>query len=110
MGGSKGNNDVLPWLELMLVLPKYQSSIVEFQDPIDYIFKIEKEGSKYGICKIIPQENPYRQFQSVTRKYQLHIHHVPTTSLSSRPSLLRKHTSNAILRRAWVMHFSNLFS
>ncbi|KHN07956.1 Lysine-specific demethylase REF6 [Glycine soja] len=42
----------------MPVAPEYRPSAAEFQDPISYIFKIEKEASKYGICKIIPPFPP----------------------------------------------------
>ncbi|KAL3015618.1 hypothetical protein AAZX31_06G166100 [Glycine max] len=55
---SEGNGDVLPWLKSMPVAPEYRPSAAEFQDPISYIFKIEKEASKYGICKIIPPFPP----------------------------------------------------
>lgn len=57
-GSSEGNGDVLPWLKSLPVAPEYRPSAAEFQDPIAYIFKIEKEASKYGICKIIPPFPP----------------------------------------------------
>ncbi|RDY11756.1 Lysine-specific demethylase REF6, partial [Mucuna pruriens] len=57
-GSSEGNGDVLPWLKSLPVAPEYRPSAAEFQDPIGYIFKIEKEASKYGICKIIPPFPP----------------------------------------------------
>ncbi|CAN0900377.1 Lysine-specific demethylase REF6 [Linum grandiflorum] len=46
--------DVLQWLRNLPVAPEYHPTLAEFQDPIAYIFKIEKEASKYGICKIVP--------------------------------------------------------
>ncbi|XP_057791470.1 lysine-specific demethylase REF6 [Salvia miltiorrhiza] len=49
-----GNIEVPPWLKSMAVAPEYHPTLAEFQDPIAYIFKIEKEASKYGICKIVP--------------------------------------------------------
>ncbi|KAL7099182.1 hypothetical protein ACP275_09G066800 [Erythranthe tilingii] len=53
-GGGGGSIDVSPWLKSMPVAPEYHPTLAEFQDPIAYIFKIEKEASKYGICKIVP--------------------------------------------------------
>lgn len=58
MASSEPNGDVFPWLKSMPVAPEYRPSEAEFEDPISYIFKIEKEASKYGICKIIPPFAP----------------------------------------------------
>ncbi|KAL1323427.1 hypothetical protein HN51_033774 [Arachis hypogaea] len=52
------NGDVFQWLKSMPLAPEYRPTLTEFQDPIAYIFKIEKEASKYGICKIIPPFPP----------------------------------------------------
>lgn len=46
--------EVFPWLKSLPLAPEYHPTLAEFQDPISYIFKIEEEASKYGICKIVP--------------------------------------------------------
>lgn len=50
--------EVFPWLKSLPLAPEYHPTVAEFQDPIGYIFKIEKEASKYGICKIVPPVPP----------------------------------------------------
>ncbi|CAK9172593.1 unnamed protein product [Ilex paraguariensis] len=48
------NIEVFSWLKNLPVAPEYQPTLAEFEDPIGFIFKIENEASKYGICKIVP--------------------------------------------------------
>ncbi|CAK9143493.1 unnamed protein product [Ilex paraguariensis] len=48
------NIEVFSWLKNLPVAPEYHPTLAEFEDPIGYIFKIEKEASNYGICKIVP--------------------------------------------------------
>ncbi|KAL0535333.1 hypothetical protein IC582_029662 [Cucumis melo] len=50
--------EVLSWLKTLPLAPEYHPTLAEFQDPISYIFKIEKEASKFGICKIVPPVPP----------------------------------------------------
>ncbi|GAB2213354.1 hypothetical protein Drorol1_Dr00021386 [Drosera rotundifolia] len=49
---------VFPWLKTLPLAPEFHPSIHDFKDPIGYIFKIEKEASKFGICKIVPPFPP----------------------------------------------------
>lgn len=50
--------EVPPWLKSLPLAPEYYPTLAEFQDPINYILKIEKEASTFGICKIIPPLPP----------------------------------------------------
>ncbi|KAL8154199.1 hypothetical protein V2J09_011959 [Rumex salicifolius] len=58
MGAEQVSGEVLSWLKTLPLAPEYHPTIQEFQDPISYIFKIESEASKYGICKIVPPVPP----------------------------------------------------
>ncbi|KAK6924732.1 JmjN domain [Dillenia turbinata] len=51
---SESHTEVFSWLKTLPLAPEYHPTLSEFEDPISYIFKIEKEASKYGICKIVP--------------------------------------------------------
>ncbi|KAK9117411.1 hypothetical protein Sjap_016358 [Stephania japonica] len=52
------SSEVPQWLKSLPTAPEYRPSLPEFEDPIAYILKIEKEASRYGICKIIPPVPP----------------------------------------------------
>ncbi|KAK9734057.1 hypothetical protein RND81_04G111700 [Saponaria officinalis] len=59
MGSAEhSTSEVFSWLKTLPLAPEYHPSIHEFQDPISYIFKIENEASKFGICKIVPPVPP----------------------------------------------------
>ncbi|XXG62399.1 hypothetical protein AAC387_Pa05g0763 [Persea americana] len=82
--------EILPWLKSLPLAPEYHPTLAEFQDPISYILKIEKEASKFGICKIVPPlpappkkaaisnlnrsiaaRNPHKQPAFTTRQQQI---------------------------------------
>ncbi|WOL04424.1 lysine-specific demethylase REF6-like isoform X1 [Canna indica] len=42
------------WLKSLPLAPEFHPTLQEFQDPIAYILKIEKEAAPFGICKIVP--------------------------------------------------------
>ncbi|KAK6123676.1 hypothetical protein DH2020_042584 [Rehmannia glutinosa] len=64
-----GNIEVSPWLKSMPVAPEYHPTLAEFQDPIAYIFKIEKEASKY--VPFGPVQRPESGPTFTTRQQQI---------------------------------------
>lgn len=60
------NIEVFPWLKNLPIAPEYYPTLAEFQDPVTYILKIEKEASRYGICKIVPPLPPASRKTVVT--------------------------------------------
>ncbi|EFH52162.1 hypothetical protein ARALYDRAFT_906087 [Arabidopsis lyrata subsp. lyrata] len=66
MAVSEQSQDVFPWLKSLPVAPEFRPTLAEFQDPIAYIFKIEEEASRYGICKILPPLPPPSKKTSIS--------------------------------------------
>lgn len=66
MAVSEQSQDVFPWLKSLPVAPEFRPTLAEFQDPIAYIFKIEEEASRYGICKILPPVPPPSKKTSIS--------------------------------------------
>ncbi|KAK8613525.1 hypothetical protein V6N13_101284 [Hibiscus sabdariffa] len=42
---SEKSQEVFQWLKSLPLAPEYRLTLAKFQDPIAYIFKIEKEAS-----------------------------------------------------------------
>lgn len=73
-----GNVEIPSWLEGLPLAPEFRPTDTEFADPMAYISKIEKEASKFGICKIIPP------LPKPSKKY---VFHNLNKSLLKRPEL-----------------------
>ncbi|CAL9188394.1 unnamed protein product [Musa hybrid cultivar] len=58
--------EVPPWLRSLPQAPEFRPTPQEFQDPIAYILKIEKEAAAFGICKIVPPLPPAPKKTAVT--------------------------------------------
>ncbi|XP_050221199.1 lysine-specific demethylase REF6 [Mercurialis annua] len=63
---SQQSQEVFQWLKNLPLAPEYHPTLSEFQDPIAYIFKIEKEASNFGICKIVPPVLPAPKKTAIT--------------------------------------------
>ena len=50
--------------------PTFRPTEEEFRDPFEYMKKIAPEGSKYGICKVIPPEGWKPSFAIDTEVWQ----------------------------------------
>lgn len=53
--------------------PTFRPTEEEFKDPMEYMRKIAPEGSKYGICRIVPPENWNPPFAIDTEVWILHL-------------------------------------
>ncbi|CAG8973472.1 hypothetical protein HYALB_00011067 [Hymenoscyphus albidus] len=49
--------------------PTFRPTVEEFKDPFEYMKKISAEGSKYGICKIIPPDSWQPDFAIDTERF-----------------------------------------
>lgn len=75
--------DIPQWLKSLPLAPEYHPTLQEFQDPISYILKVEKEASSFGICKMVPPPPKKTTHSHLNRSFAAR---APETSKSNPPT------------------------
>ncbi|XP_058102102.1 lysine-specific demethylase REF6-like isoform X2 [Magnolia sinica] len=97
--------EILPWLKSLPLAPEFHPTLIEFQDPISYILKIESQASKFGICKIVPPIHPSPKktaFSNLNRSLAArHPQKCPVFPTRHQEIGLCPHRSRPVLKTVW---------